>query len=445
MTGKKLSESLKQSLIQNSIKKKLKNLEKAEQSSSLLPRYTQAIEKKHLEFASHPGYLQIETIRKGSEQLGVSSPFFRVHEGIAGATSEINGQQMLNFSSYNYLNFNGDPRVSQAAKEAIDRYGTSVSASRIVSGERPIHQQFERLIADTYGVDDALVYVSGHATNVSTIGYLFGHNDLIIHDEYIHNSSIMGSELSGAKRLLFPHNDLHALEKILREQRHQYQRVLIVVEGLYSMDGDYPNLPQLVELKNTYKTFLMVDEAHSFGVLGKGGLGIREQFGIDGNQVDIWMGTLSKSLSAMGGFIAGSSPLIDNLRYLSPGFLYSVGISAPIIAAASKALQLMQEEPQRVAKLRAISNYFLERAKSLGMNTGHASGDAIIPIILGSSLLAGKASEYLFNKAINVQPILYPAVPEKNARLRFFMNCEHTQEQVNHCLDHLHTFLLNHR
>ncbi len=445
MSGKKLSESLKRNLIQNSIRKKLQNIEKTGQSrgSSLLSRYTRSIDEKFLHWKHHTGFQQVETIRKGSEQLGVSSPFFRVHQGIAGATSLINDQQMLNFSSYNYLDLNGHPLINEAAKQAIDRYGTSVSASRIVSGERPIHQQFERQIADCYGVDDALVYVSGHATNVSTIGYLFSSSDLIIHDEYIHNSSVMGSELSGAKRLLFPHNDLDALEKILLEQRHQFQRVLIIVEGLYSMDGDYPDLPRLIELKNTYKTFLMVDEAHSFGVLGKSGLGIREQFAVNGSEVDIWMGTLSKSLCAMGGFIAGESALIDNLRHLSPGFLYSVGLSAPIVAAASQALDLMQEEPERLEKLSAISGYFLNKAQTLGLNTGHAVGQAIIPVILGSSLLAGKASEFLFQHAINVQPILYPAVPEKNARLRFFMNAEHTREQVDHCLQLLADFLQN--
>lgn len=440
MPSKKLSDSLKQKLIQNSIKKKLDRIENQDDTNTLISFGKKEIADKYYRFDKHPGYLQVETIRKGSEMLGVSNPFFITHDQVAGATTFINGEEMVNFSSYNYLNLNGHQRVSQAAKNAIDQYGTSVSASRIVSGERPIHQQLEKAIADTYEVDDALVYVSGHATNVSTIGYLFGKKDLIIHDEYIHNSSIIGTELSGAKRLIFPHNNLTALKNILSEQRENYERVLVIVEGLYSMDGDYPDLDQLIQLKDEFKVFLMVDEAHSFGVLGQTGKGIRELYGRNGNEVDIWMGTLSKTLSGMGGYIAGESALIENLRNLSPGFLYSVGISAPIAAAALESLKIMQEEPERIESLHQISQYFLEQAKIRKLDTGYSIGEAIIPIILGSSLKAAKASEYLFKHGFNVQPILYPAVPEKNARLRFFLNSEHTKQQVDDCLDLIEKF-----
>ena len=441
MSSKKLSNSLKQKLIQNSIKKKLERIEHQNENDNLASLMTRSIPEKHYRFDQFPGYLQVETLRKGSERLGVSNPFFRVHDGVAGALTHIEGKEIINFSSYNYLNLNGHPEVNAAAKAAIDQYGTSVSASRIVSGERLIHQQLEQEIAKTYEVDDALVYVSGHATNVSTIGYLFGKKDLVIHDEYIHNSSIIGTELSGAKRLIFPHNNLDALKNILTEQRQKYEKVLIIVEGLYSMDGDYPDLDQLIKLKNEFKAFLMVDEAHSFGVLGTSGKGLREHFGKDGKEVDIWMGTLSKTLSGMGGYIAGESALIDNLRNLSPGFLYSVGISAPIAAAALQSLEIMKREPQRIKALHDISGYLLEKARLLGLDTGHSVGVAIIPIILGSSLKAGKASEYLFEHGINVQPIVYPAVPEKNARLRFFLNSEHTKEQVDHCLELIARFM----
>lgn len=443
MSSKKLSDTLKQKLIQNSIKKRLEKIDDQIHDESVVSISQKSIPEKYYQFDKHPGYLQIQTIRKGSEKLGVSNPFFRVHDGVAGATTHINGQEVINFSSYNYLNLNGHPEVNQAAKAAIDQYGTSVSASRIVSGERKIHQRLEKQIADIYEVDDALVYVSGHATNVSTIGYLFGKKDLIIHDEYIHNSSIIGTELSGAKRLIFPHNDLDRLRKTLSEQRHKYEKVLIITEGLYSMDGDYSDLDQLIKLKNEFKVFLMVDEAHSFGVLGDTGKGIREVFNKRGTEVDIWMGTLSKTLSGMGGYIAGESALICNLKNLSPGFLYSVGLSAPIAAAALQSLTIMKREPQRIQALHNISEYFLKKARSLGLNTGHSLGVAIIPVILGSSLKAAQASEYLFERGYNVQPILYPAVPEKNARLRFFLNSEHTEKQVDDCLELVYTFLQN--
>ncbi len=310
-----------------------------------------------------------------------------------------------------------------------------------MSGERPIHQELEAAIATTYEVDDALVYVSGHATNVSTIGYLFGAKDLIIHDEYIHNSSIVGSQLSGAKRIPFAHNNLDALEKILSENRDQFEQVLIVVEGLYSMDGDSPDLSRLVEIKQQHHAFLMVDEAHSFGVLGATGKGLREECHVAGKDVDIWMGTLSKTLSGCGGYIAGCSALIENLRYLSPGFLYSVGLPAPTAAAALASLQIIHKEPERIQKLKTISQSFIRQAQAMGFNTGESIGIAIIPIILGSSVKAANASAALLEKGINVQPILYPAVPERSARLRFFLSSEHTEAQIQLTLKTLKTLL----
>ena len=382
-------------------------------------------------FDQFEGYQQLQIIAKGGEQFGISSPFFRVHEGIAGATTRIAGCEYINYASYNYLALSGDERVSLAAKQAIDQYGTSVSASRLVSGERPLHRQLETALAELYGVDDAVVMVSGHATNVTTIGYLFGPNDLILYDEFIHNSSLIGAQLSGAKRVAFPHNDFSALDALLTEQRGHYQRVLIIIEGLYSMDGDYPDLPEFIRVKQQHRAFLMVDEAHSFGVMGDTGLGIREHFAIDGRAVDIWMGTLSKSLAGCGGFIAGESALIEHLKCLAPGFLYSVGMPAQVAAPALAALTLLQQEPERVRTLQAHSSYFLSQAKALGIDTGLSQGIAIIAAITGSSIGAARLSQALFAKGINVQPILYPAVAEKSARLRFFISCEHSLPQID--------------
>lgn len=440
MAVKKLTSDLKQKLIQQSLHRKLKN-SAAEADKPVASLNGSAIPDKFCRFDQHPGYTQMQIMNKGADQLGVESPFFRIHEGLAGATTTIEGRELVNFASYNYLNLSGHPEINQAACQAIEQYGTSVSASRIVSGERPIHRQLEQALANTYGVDDAVVFVSGHATNVSTLGYLFGAKDLIIHDEYIHNSSIVGAQLSGARRLAFPHNNLDALERLLQENRHQFERVIIVVEGLYSMDGDFPDLNRLVQLKQQYRVFLMVDEAHSFGVLGKTGKGLRETFNVAASDVDIWMGTLSKTLSGCGGYIAGESALVENLRYLAPGFLYSVGIPAPVAAAALKSLEIMAREPERVVRLRSISEYFIAKARKLKLNTGDSEGIAIIPVILGSSVKAATLSSALFKQGINVQPILYPAVPEKSARLRFFLSCEHTPEQVDTTLDKLAALL----
>ncbi len=381
-------------------------------------------------FDQHPGYLQVQLVREGARRLGIADPFFRVHEGIAGSLTQIDGRPFLNFSSYNYLGLCGDPRVSAAAKQAIDRYGTSVSASRLVSGERPPHQALERALARAYGVDDCLTFVSGHATNVSTIGGLFGAKDLVVHDALIHNSALLGAQLSGARRIAFPHNDWAALEALLARERRSFQRVLIVLEGLYSMDGDIPDLPRFVEIKHRHRAFLMVDEAHSFGVLGRRGLGIREHFGLEGGAVDLWMGTLSKALAGCGGYIAGERALVDNLRHVSPGFVFSVGMAPPLAAASLAALECMLAEPWRVAALQARGREFLRLAGDAGIDTGTSQGYAIVPAITGSSVRAGRLSQAMYERGINVQPILHPAVPENSARLRFFLSSQHTSEQI---------------
>ena len=427
-----LTAQIKDKLIQQALERRLRQ---AEQGSSVevsarTPAGAVNIPEQHYRFHLHPGYQQIRIINDGAARLGIDSPFFKLHEGIVGATTQIGGREYINYASYNYLALSGHPEITEAAKTAIDRYGTSVSASRLVSGERPIHRELEQAIAKVYGVDDAIVLVSGHATNVTTIGHLFGPKDLILHDELIHNSILQGITLSGARRLPFPHNDSAALETMLTEQRHHFERVLIVLEGIYSMDGDYPDLPCFVELKHKHKAFLMVDEAHSFGVMGKTGLGIREHFGLQGNDVDIWMGTLSKTLAGCGGYIAGETALVEHLKFLAPGFLYSVGMSPSIAAASLAALHCMQKEPERVTSLQERGRFFLEQAKAAGIDTGTSTGLAVIPAITGSSIRAARLSAALFERGINVQPILYPAVPEKSARLRFFVSCQHTESQI---------------
>jgi 8-amino-7-oxononanoate synthase len=426
-----LTAAIKEKLIQQGLERRLRQ---TNAPPAAVRRVSEAgaadVPEQFTRFDLHPGYQQLRIMTDGAARLGISSPFFKNHEGIAGGRTRIGGREFLNFSSYNYLGLSGHPVVSGAAKAAIDRYGTSVSASRAVSGERPLHRELETAIAGAYGVDDAVVFVSGHATNVTTIGYLFGARDLILHDELIHNSTLQGIQLAGARRLPFPHNDWAALDAMLSQQRREFERVLIVVEGIYSMDGDFPDLPQLVEIKRRHKVFLMVDEAHSFGVMGATGLGIREHFALSGGDVDIWMGTLSKTLAGCGGYIAGSTALVEHLKFLAPGFLYSVGMPPPVAASSLAALQLMRKEPARVATLQARGSQFLELARKAGIDTGTSAGISVIPAIVGSSLRAARLSQALFERGINAQPILYPAVPEKLARLRFFMCSEHSETDI---------------
>lgn len=377
-----------------------------------------------------PGLKQLQIQATAAEKFGIENPFFRCHGGVANNTTSIDGRHYINYSSYNYLGLNGHPRVSQAAKAAIDRYGTSASASRPVSGERPVHRELERALAGMHGTEDCVVYVSGHATNVSTIGSLLGKKDLVLHDALAHNSIIQGAILSGAKRLSFPHNDFHALDRMLENNRRQYERVLIITEGMYSMDGDVPDLPRFLEIKARHKVFLMVDEAHSIGVLGERGYGIADHFDLEPGGIDIIMGTLSKTLSACGGYVCGKHALVENLKYTSPGFVYSVGMSPPVAAAALEALNILAEEPERVHKLQANGRLFFDLARDAGLDTGYCQGHAVIPVIVGSSLIAAKLSNLLYEQGVNVQPIIYPAVEERAARLRFFLSANHTTEQI---------------
>lgn len=431
------SSSFSNGLKQRLIAKARERRDQAPSGSQASATSQVSIPERFTRFDQQPGYQQVQVLRSSGERVGARNPFFKLHEGNAGATTVIDGHECINFASYNYLSLSHHPEVLAAAQAALTRYGTSVSASRAVSGERPIHQQFEQALADAYECEDAVVFVSGHATNVSTIGHLLGPRDLVLHDEYSHNSLMVGAQLSGAKRIGFAHNDADALERLLQRHRHQFERVLIIIEGLYSMDGDTPDLAHFVALKQQYQSWLMVDEAHSFGILGNTGKGIREHCGVAAQDVDIWMGTLSKTMSGCGGYIVGCHALVENLRYLAPGFLYSVGMPAPNAAASLASLKLMQQEPERIERLHAISTYLRDQARARGFDTGESIGVAVVPLITGSSVIAVKLSDALLKRNINVQPILYPAVPEKSARLRFFLNCDHTRAQVDQTLEAL--------
>jgi len=439
-----LTQGVKEQLIRRVFEQRVRRLEKqpddrADTAPGNLRAFTPPapVAERFRRFDAHPTFQQMQLVREGAARLGISDPYFRAHEGVAGATTRIDGREYLNFSSYNYLGFCGDPEVNAAAAAAIGRYGTSVSASRLVSGERPLHRELEEALARAYGVDDCVTFVSGHATNVSTIGHLFGPRDLILHDALAHNSVLQGAQISGAKRMAFAHNDAAALEDLLRAHRAQFERVLVVIEGVYSMDGDYPDLPEFVRLKERYQAFLMVDEAHSFGVMGPRGLGIRDHFGVDGREVDIWMGTLSKTLAGCGGFIAGEHALVEILKHAAPGFLYSVGMSPPVAAAALAALHRLGAEPERVRTLQERGRQFLEAARAAGIDTGTSQGMAVVPAVTGSSIRAARLAEAMFERGVNVQPIIYPAIPENAARLRFFLSAMHTPEQVRLAVDAL--------
>ncbi|MEM1069745.1 MAG: aminotransferase class I/II-fold pyridoxal phosphate-dependent enzyme [Planctomycetota bacterium] len=382
-------------------------------------------------------YKRLKATMRQMMLTGVPNPYFTVHEGTVRDTTVVGGKELISFASYNYLGLSGHPAVNQAAADAVSEYGTSVSASRLVSGEKPIHGELERMIAEWIGVDNAILMVGGHATNETTIGHVVGAGDLIVHDSLAHNSIIQGALLSGARRRPFPHNDYEALDRMLSEIRDQYRRVLIAVEGVYSMDGDFAEVPQFIEVKKRHRAMLMVDEAHSLGTMGETGHGMAEHFGIDARDVDIWMGTLSKSAASCGGYIAGSEALIELLRYTAPGFVFSVGMPPAQVAAAMAALQSLDQEPERVQRLRERSQLFLDLCREEGMDTGDSGQTPVVPVITGNSMVALRLSNRLKADGINVQPILYPAVEESAARLRFFITSEHTEEQIRHTVQRM--------
>jgi 8-amino-7-oxononanoate synthase len=387
------------------------------------------------QFNEFPEYKKLLAQREQVASLGNGNPFFVPQEGIVNDRTTVDGRELINFATYNYIGMCGDPQVTQAAKDATDKYGTSACASRLISGEKPLHRELERELADFIGVEDCIVLVGGHATNVTTIGHLFGKGDLVIYDVLSHNSILQGCFLSGASLVAFPHNDVEALEKILSDRRHRYQRVLIVIEGVYSTDGDVANLPPVIELKQKYKTFLMVDEAHSIGAIGNTGRGISEYYDLDPNDIDLWMGTLSKSFASCGGYIAGSAALVEYLKYTAPGFVFSVGMSPPNAAATLAAVQVLKAEPARATTLQARAKLFLDLAQAQGLDTGMSQDSPVIPIIVGDSLKSIQLSQNMFKRGINVPFMIYPSVPQNGARLRFFITCNHTEAQIRSTIE----------
>jgi 8-amino-7-oxononanoate synthase len=382
-------------------------------------------------FSELQTYKHIKKVEQVGRMMGLENPFFRRHDGRVGTKAMVAGRPRLNFAWCNYLGLNEHPAVAEAARSAIDQYGTCVSASRMVAGEIYLHQELESRLAQWLGLDAALLFVSGHAANVSTIGTIMDAADLIVHDALVHNSAVMGARLSRATRRPFRHNDPAACEAVLGKNREKYRKALVIIEGLYSTEGDIPDLARFIDIKERYGAWLMVDDAHGVGVLGAQGRGCAEHCGTDPRQVDIWMGTLSKALASCGGFIAGSQTLIEVLKYAAPGFVYSVGLPPPMTAAALAALSVLEAEPERVTRLRANSAFFVSQARCAALDTGLAEGFGIVPVIIGNSFKLGKLEKRLFERDICASPLLPPAVPVNGGRLRFFLTSEHSTHEIS--------------
>ncbi len=387
------------------------------------------------EFRETPEYKAFHARQQALMADGAENPYFVCHDSPLRDTSIMAGAEVVNFGSYNYVGMSGRREVMEAAKAAIDRYGTSASGSRLLAGEKSLYQELEREIARWKHAEDALVLVGGHSTNVTAVGNFCGPKDLIVYDALAHNSIDQGCRLSGAMCKPFPHNDARALESILRMQRHKFEKVLIIIEGAYSMDGDIADVPAFVALKKKFGCFLMVDEAHSACVIGQTGGGVDEYFGLDPADIDIKMGTLSKGLGACGGYLAGPREIIEYLRYNLPGFVFSVGISPPLAAATLTSIRLLRQDASIMARLRENIAFFVREAAARNLNTCLAAETAIVPVLVGRDEDAFHLSNALRDHGVFVPPAVYPAVPRGKARLRFCVISEHRPEQIAQALD----------
>ncbi|HEY5226725.1 MAG TPA: aminotransferase class I/II-fold pyridoxal phosphate-dependent enzyme [Methylovirgula sp.] len=365
----------------------------------------------------------------GKAYLETYDPFF-VPTDSARREAEAHGQHFVSFANYDYLGLAGHPDIKNAAMAALETFGVGAMASRLVGGERSTHKPFERQLAEFLGVESVLTLVSGYLTNVTTISHIVGSQDAILIDELSHNSIVSGTKGAAGTTLTFRHNDLDHLDFLLREKRQNHRHVLIAAESLYSMDGDIVDLPRLVEIKEEHKAWLLVDEAHSIGVLGQDGRGLCEYAGVDPAQIDLMIGTLSKTFASCGGFIGGNTAVIDWLRYTLPGFVFSVGLSPVITAAAQAALQLMQKETWRIEKLARNAELFVEAAHEAGLDTGPAIGRGVVPILFSDSFETVAASQHLMANGYYVPPIIQIGVPKNQPRLRFFFSAAHTEEEI---------------
>ena len=377
-----------------------------------------------------PECVALEERLAGLKAAGLENPFLRANEEVHGRTARVGGRDVVSFTSFDYLGLAGHPDVTRAAKEAIDRFGCSASASRMVGGNNTILDELDAELARFLGTERAVVFPCGYGTNASLFNHLFGAGDLILYDELAHNSIMQGAGASKAGKRSFRHNDHEQLDGLLRDLRSQYKRVVVAIEGVYSMDGDYPDLPKFIEVKKRHNALLYVDEAHSLGTMGPEGRGICDFFGCDPADGDLWMGTISKALGAGGGYLAGGERLIRYLGYTTPAFVFSTACSPPNAAAALEGLRVIQREPWRVTRLRERSELFLKLAADCDLDTGESSDTPVIPVIVGSSSRAILVSQMLLERGINARPILYPAVRETAARVRFFITSEHSEEQI---------------
>ncbi len=361
-------------------------------------------------------------------------PYFRCIESEQDTEVIMGGKKVLMFGSNSYLGLTNHPKVIEAALEATNKYGTGCAGSRFLNGTLDIHIELEKELAEFVGKEDAIIYSTGFQVNLGVVSCVTGREDYVICDELDHASIVDGRRLSFSNTLKYKHNNMESLEKELQKCRPESVK-LIVVDGVFSMEGDIVNLPEIVRLAKKYNASIMVDEAHGLGVLGDHGRGTCNHFGLT-NDVDLIMGTFSKSLASLGGFIAGDHSIINYLRHHSRSYIFSASCTPASTAAARAALQIMKTEPERIAHLWEITNYALDCFRNAGFEIGHTS-TPIIPLYVRDMEKTFMVTRMLFDEGIFINPVIPPACSPEDTLIRFSLMATHSKEQIDIAVEKL--------
>lgn len=356
-----------------------------------------------------------------------------ISEMLGSSKVLVKGHKMGMYASYSYLGLIGHPKINKAAQEAIAKYGTGTHGVRLLAGSLDLHTELEERIADFKHAEEALTYSSGYVTNLTVVSSLVGRGDFVFSDKLNHASIVDGCQMSGAKFLRFNHNDMDHLRRRLKRAGKNATK-LVVADAVFSMDGDIINLPELAALCKEYGAWLMIDEAHSVGVLGESGRGIEEHFGLPPDTIDLKMGTLSKTIPSVGGYVAGKSEVITYLRNASRAYIFSAALPPAQVAAANEAFKIILEEPWRIEKLRQNADQFISGLQQRGFDT-MSTVTAIVPVLCGEDEVAYAMTKEAQKNDIFVLPVVSPAVPQGLARLRATVTAAHESEDIEHAMD----------
>ncbi len=367
------------------------------------------------------------------EKLGLNSYMLPI-QNAASSKVLVDGQELLMLGSYSYLGLITHPEIIKVGHEAMDKYGVGAGGVRLLTGTTDLHHTLEKKISEFKRTEDAMVLSSGYVTNMTLISTLFGKDDLIIIDKYDHQSIYDGCILSKADWKRFNHNDMDNLAEVLEEHRENYKRVIVIVDGVYSMDGDIAPMPEIIELAKQHKAFTMVDEAHSIGTIGPNGRGIDDYFNLEPGAIDIYMGTLSKAIPSIGGYIAANKDVITYLKFNSNAFIFSAALPPVSAAVALKAIEIIETDIERIRALQKNYTHFINGVKELGYDTLKSKDTPIVPVIIGNDVKTFRFAKQMRKAGILVPPIVYPAVPLDAGRLRCCVMATHTEEEIDYIL-----------